>query len=149
MQATLKIESRSSNQDIEALKAKERELKAVERSLKAAQRLADWEAEVAAVNPQYQIGSVRRATEEVSSLGHCHGQVCEIMCQECGERRIVNLQDARQCRFCKHCKATVNQVKAKAHRTTKRLSGRTVADLERDIEAARVQLEAMTAAKVA
>ena len=126
------------------------ELKAVERALKEAQRLATWETEVLAINSQYRPGSVRQATsDDESLLGHTHGQVCEIICQECGDLRIVNLQDARQCRFCRACKKTANKQKTKLAKVTKRLAGRTVADLERDIEAARAALAAMTAVKVA
>ena len=145
------VVAETSSQELETLRARARDLKAVEKSLKEAQRLAQWEADVTAVNPQYQVGSVRRPTaEEVSSLGHSHGQVCEIRCQECQEIRVVNLQDARQCRFCKACKATANKAKAKVSRTTKRLAGQSVSDLERQIAEAQAQLDTLTAnAKVA
>ena len=73
------------------------------RTLKAEAELADWEAKTSAKNPQYVPGSVRKATDEDKALlgVHCHGEVCEIVCLECGKTRVINRQDAFQSRYCK------------------------------------------------
>jgi NAD-dependent SIR2 family protein deacetylase len=79
-------------------------------------------------------------------LGHCHGRVCEIVCLSCGEKRVVNLQDARQVRFCKECKKVADREKSKVARTTKKLSGKSVETLEAQIAEAQKALEALRAA---
>jgi hypothetical protein len=147
---TLPVVSETSQIEVETLRAKEKELKTAQKALREAQKQSAWETSVVAANPRFVVGSVRRATaEEVTELGHCHGRVCEIVCESCGEKRVVNLQDARQCRFCKACKEVADRAKSKERATSKRLSGKSVGDLEAQIAAAQAQLDAMKSTSVA
>jgi len=139
------VASETLSQELKAKIAKAAELKTVERALKAAQRLAEWETETRAINPNYVVGSVRKATsDDESLLGHTHGQVCEIRCLKCREIRVVNLQDAKQVVFCKSCKKTADRAKTKLAKITKRLGDKTSSDLDQEIANVKAQLEAMT-----
>jgi len=129
---------------LETLKAEETRLAQVKAALKEAQSLAKWEAETRAINPQYVFGSVRKPTaEDEAALGHSHGRVCSIRCLSCGEERTVNLQDAKQVVYCKFCKKDADKAKSKTKRASKRLAGKSVADIQAEIEAAQKQLEAL------
>jgi len=107
----------------------------VARDAKAAQELADWETRTSARNPQFVVGSKRDATpDEATTLRHCHGKVCEIVCESCGETRTVNCQDAFQVKLCCSCKAVADREAGKAKRANKKAEGKSVAELEQEIE---------------
>ncbi len=135
---------------LETLKAEETRLAQVKAALKEAQDLAKWEAETRAINPNYVLGSVRKPTaEDEAELGHSHGRVCSIRCLKCNDLRTVNLQDAKQVVYCKFCKKVADKEKSKTKRASKRLAGKSVADIQAEIEAAQKQLDAMTAGRAA
>jgi NAD-dependent SIR2 family protein deacetylase len=129
---------------LKTVSEKEAMLKKVKAELKAAQDNAKWEADTKAVNPQFVLGSVRKATPaDEAELGHCHGVVCSIVCLTCGETRTVNKQDAKQCQFCKACKKGADKDRAKAKRADKRLAGKSVEDLQAEIAEAEAALAAL------
>jgi predicted alpha-1,6-mannanase (GH76 family) len=131
--------------NLNELKAKEQELKDAKKALKVAQKLKEWEAETKARNPQYVMGSLRQGTDaDEANLGHCHGQVCEITCEVCGKVRVVNKQDAKQCRFCKEHKNEARKATAKAKRLEKALEGKSVEDVEAQIVELNNQLAALS-----
>lgn len=135
---------------VETLTAQERVLAKAKAALKAAQEQAKWEAATKARNPAFVLGSVRAPTPaDIEVLGHTHGKVCDITCSECGKTRTINLQDAFQCKFCVGCKKVASRDASKAKRATKRLAGRSVEDLQREIEEANAALAALTATAAA
>lgn len=139
----------SNNQVVsaETLVRTQKELAAKQAELKAALKLKDWEEKTSARNPAYVVGSVRRATEaDLAELGHCHGFVCTVKCQCCGQERTVNKQDAFQARFCKSCKKEASKDAAKERRLEKKLSGLSVSDLQAQIAEAEAQLAKLQAA---
>jgi len=97
---------------METLSAKQQAVKA----LKGQVALEAWETKTKARNPQYAMGSVRKATDADKALlgAHCHGEVCEIVCLECSQTRVINKQDAFQSRYCKeHLREAKKASKAK------------------------------------
>jgi hypothetical protein len=129
---------------LKTLTAQEAALRAVKAELKKATANAKWEADTKARNPQFVLGSVRKATPaDEAVLGHCHGEVCSIECESCREVRTVNKQDAFQARFCKACKKDADKGRAKAKRADKRLAGRSVEDLQAEIAEAEAALAAL------
>ncbi len=120
------------------------ELRAQKSALKIAQKLKAWETETKERNAQYVVGSVRRATaEEATGIGHIHGWVCSIECENCGEVRVVNKQDAKATRFCKECRKEARKAFSKAKRLEKKLEGRSVSDVETEIAELQSQLTAL------
>ena len=129
---------------LKTLSEKEAALRAVKAELKKAEANAKWEADTKARNPQFVLGSVRKATAaDEAELGHCHGEVCSIECATCGEVRVVNKQDAFQARYCKACKKGADKDRAKSKRADKRLAGRSVEDLQAEIAEAEAALAAL------
>jgi hypothetical protein len=127
-----------------AVEAEEKRLKALKAQVKEATENAAWEEKTLAKNPNYVPGSLRKATDaDRAILSHCHGEVCEIRCESCGEVRVVNKQDAKQCRFCTDCKKTATKNAAKVKRAEKRLSGKSVEALQAEIAEAQKALEAL------
>jgi hypothetical protein len=130
--------------DLNALKAKEKELKDAKKVLVEAERIRKWENSVKAENAQYVVGSRRKATEDdLAIIGHSHGEVCSITCYNCGTERIVNVQDAGQTRLCKACKEAENKAKTRARRLTKRLGSKSKEQLEAEIAEAQAALETL------
>ena len=90
------------------------------REAKEDQKRREWEAKTKERNQQYVVGSLRRGTgEDVETVGHNHGWVCEVTCRECGCKRVVNKQDAFQAVRCKECQKTAKKAKRKAKRKVK------------------------------
>jgi len=144
--ATKTVSSEVVVEGIAELLAKQAQLKALQRQVKAASEMEAWEAKVGARNPAYVKGSVRTATDaDAEILGHVHGKVCEIKCQECGQIRVVNLQDAFQVRFCRDCRKSAQKAAAKERRLADKLAGTSKEDLEAQI----AQLNALLASKAA
>jgi len=130
---------------LKTVSEKEALLKKVKADLKAAQNNAAWESATKARNPQFVVGSVRKATPaDEAVLGHCHGEVCSIECAACGQVRTVNKQDAFQARYCKACKKGADRDRAKSKRADKRLTGKSVDDLQREIAEAEAALKTLT-----
>ena len=117
------------------LQAKQAELKAAKRAVKEAAELEAWEAKTIARNPAYVLGSVRSPTDaDLAVLGHCHGKVCDIKCQECGELRVVNCQDAFQAKFCKACRKEANKKAGKDKRAAAKLADVTPEAIQAQID---------------
>jgi NAD-dependent SIR2 family protein deacetylase len=126
------------------LQNKEAQLKELKKQLKIAKDRKEWEAKTQKLNPQYVVGSLRVATaEDEAALSHCHGQVADIKCQMCGKVRVVNKQDAFQVKFCEEHKKEARKAKAKAKRLEKALSGKSVEDVQAQIDALNDQLSEM------
>lgn len=126
------------------LQNKEAKLKELKKQLKAAKDRKEWEAKTQARNPQYVAGSLRAPTaEDEASLSHCHGQVADIKCEVCGKIRVVNKQDAFQVKFCVEHRKEAQKVKSKAKRMEKRLEGKSVEDVQAQIDALNEQLSEM------
>jgi translation initiation factor 2 beta subunit (eIF-2beta)/eIF-5 len=131
---------------IAELLAKQAQLKGLQRQVKAAAEMEAWEAKISARNPRYIKGSVRTPTaQDTETLGHVHGKVCEIRCEECGQVRVINCQDAFQVRYCRDCRKLAQRAAGKEHRLTAKLAGTSKEELERQIE----QLNALLASKAA
>ena len=127
------------------LMAKQAELKAAKRAVNEAAELEAREAKTVARNPAYVLGSVRSPTDlDRKALGHCHGKVCEIKCQECGEIRVINVQDAFQAKFCVGCRKEANKRAGKDKRAAAKLVGVTPEAIQAQIDA----LNKLLAAKV-
>jgi NAD-dependent SIR2 family protein deacetylase len=123
------------------LQTKESTLKELQRKVNALKNRKAWEAKTKKRNPQYVLGSLRKATpQDEAQLGHCHGQVVTIECASCGKERIVNKQDAFQCKYCMDCKVEARKAVAKAKRAEKRLEGKSVKEVEAQIEALNEEL---------
>jgi len=119
---------------ISDLKARQAELKTLQRAVKDRAATEAWETKVLVRNPNYQVGSVRAATDlDREQLGHCHGKVCTIKCQVCGSERTVNVQDAFQVKFCGECRKQAGREAAKEKRAAKKLAGISREDIERQI----------------
>jgi NAD-dependent SIR2 family protein deacetylase len=123
------------------LQEREASLKALKKQLKEQAELQAWETKTKARNASYIVGSLRSPTAaDVEVLGHCHGKVCDIKCSECSTKRVVNKQDAFQVSTCKTCRKAVKKQELKEKRVTKRLAGRSVEDIEREIKELESQL---------
>lgn len=130
--------------DLDQLKAKEKELREKKKALKEAQERQAWETKTKQRNPQFVVGSLRRPTsEDEATLGHVHGWVCSIECASCGKVRVINKQDAFQVRFCSECKTEARKAAAKAKRLEKSLEGKSVEDIQAEID----ELNALLTAK--
>ena len=101
----------------EALASKQQAVK----SLKVQVEREEWETKTKARNPQYVMGSVRKATDADCALlgAHCHGEVCEIVCLECSQIRVINKQDAFQSRYCKEHLREAKKVASAGRRAAK------------------------------
>jgi hypothetical protein len=127
--------------DLNTITTLQDELKAKKKALRQAQERKEWEAKTKARNPQYVVGSLRKASaEEEAQLTHCHGEVCTILCEVCGRERVINKQDAFQVRFCKEHRKEASKTKAKAKRLEKKLGSVNPAELEAQIAALDEQL---------
>jgi len=120
-------------------------IRAKKASLKAREAAAAWETKTKERNPQYVVGSIRKATDaDMGAMKHCHGEVCEIVCEVCGATRIVNKQDAFQVRFCESCAAAAKRESRKEHAQVKRMEkkGATKESLEAELKALDAMLTA-------
>lgn len=127
--------------DLSTLTAKEEELREAKRALRAAQERREWEAKTKARNPAFVVGSLRKPTaEDEAQLAHCHGMVCTIRCEACDRERVINKQDAFQVRFCTGCAKEARKAASKAKRLEKRLEGKSVDDVQAQIDALNEQL---------
>ena len=116
------------------------------KAVKAKKKLEDWEASVKSVNPDFVLGSTRKATDaDLSQIGHSHGYICKIKCQTCSKIRVINKQDARQCHYCKACKVAAKSQAQKAKRQIKKVAGKSSKDLETEIATLKAQLGAKVA----
>jgi hypothetical protein len=124
----------STTNNVAELVAKQAELKALRKAVKEQADLAAWEDKTAARNPAFVRGSVRKATEaEAEIVGHSHGKVCEIVCQACGETRIVNTQDAFQAKYCLECRDAAKKQANREKRAVKKMAETSVEDLQAQI----------------
>jgi len=131
--------------DLLAINEQERKLKAAKRALRAAEKIRGLELATKAANPQYQVGSRRRATaEEFAVLKKT--VVCVVECVECGDERVVGVQDARQTTLCQACKAKADKINESLKRANRRLAGKSKEQLEQEIAATQAQLETLKAA---
>jgi len=123
------------------LEAKTQELKELKRARKVREEQEVWEAKTKARNPQYVMGSLRQGQPgDEEHVKHVHGWVCEIVCAECGETRIINKQDAFQVRFCKVHKDEARKAASKAKRLEKKVAGKSVEEIQAEIDALNAQL---------
>ena len=126
---------------LETLNDKVAQLKEAKKAVKEAKARREWEAKTKARNSQYVVGSLRRPTEaDEEELVHCHGWVCLVTCETCGVERVVNKQDAFQVRFCKEHRAESRKAAAKTKRAEKALKGKSVEDVEAELEKLQAEL---------
>jgi len=126
------VDTSSQIADLAALK---QNLQAQLRAAKEQGERTAWERARKAQNPAYVVGSLRAATDaDILALGHSHGWVCEIKCVSCSKRRVINKQDAFQCRACLGCKAELKKAQAKERRQAVTLASVTPEQLQAEIE---------------
>ena len=130
----------------EALASKQ----AAVRGLKAQVEREEWETKTKARNSQYVVGSVRKATDADKALlgAHCHGEVCEIVCLECSQIRVINKQDAFQSRYCKEHLREAKKAASAGRRASKVQDPRKIDAQLAKLEARMAELRARQASAI-
>jgi hypothetical protein len=128
---------------LDTLKEEETGLKAQKRVLMEEIRVKVMEQSKKEANPQYVVGSYRRATEEdIATIGgkRKSGFVGNIICKTCGKERTVYMSDAHQTCLCVTCKKVVNKAREREKNAKKRLESTSKEVLESQIANLQAQL---------